>query len=438
MGTKMYISEFDSESKLRDNNAFELPSLNIFSPSNRQLMRGMDGLTIAMVNEGDILVTSEKLPEAYLDYWGREICSLQNYSPSATGFEGDAESISIYSRLAEDETARKMLKSSKIINYALVPEYYEMCEEVGIECEEPKLSLIRELNSKAYSNMLKEKFDLPAKGVRVRSIDEYEEVTAEMLKEHGSVIIKDVMGVSGRGMLLIESAKTAERITSHFKKQQEDGRTDFDFILEAALDRETDFSCLFQIDKEGRANIDAYQKNYSKGYAYLGTGPLEQSEYALISASDYSDTVMKIADDMARQGYHGYACIDSMISKGFEIIPLLEINPRMSVSRFNFALQEKIGRDCRLGYTEGKRNESGDTNTEKILKSLDDEGILYTRKRGKGVIPLAPLTWDGADAEGLRVRIYYVIAAGTQEEYEEILAAWLAHCSGSICAGRLT
>ena len=391
---KIYISELNSEEKLRTEDAFTLPEISLFSKTSRALVRGMDALVITMLDPGDILVTAELLPQEYLDYWCENITEVKCLSPS-----GDMDSI--YSRLIHDSSMTDILKDREIINYALVPDYYEMCSILGIDSTEPPLSVIKELNSKVYSNIL----------------------------------IKDAMGVSGKGMLLIDSQGMADRLAVHFTKQAEKGRTKFDFILEPYLNRVMDFSCIFTIDTEGKINIDGFQKNESKGFAYHGTGPLTANEYEMIMASGYRDTVIKIAEAMADKGYHGYACIDSMIAEGDIVIPLLEINPRMSLSRFNLKVSERIGRACRLGYIEGKLGDG--VSVEQVLNELEDKGLLYTSCRGSGVIPLAPGIWNDSDLIGKRIRIYYIIVYNTEDEYEEILAAWFAYCSGSICAGNI-
>ena len=425
---KIYISEFNSEEKLRTEDAFTLPEISLFSKTSKALVRGMDALVITMLDPGDILVTAELLPQEYLDYWCENITEVKCLSPS-----GDMDSI--YSRLIHDSSMTDILKDREIINYALVPDYYEMCSILGIDSTEPPLSVIKELNSKVYSNKLKYELDLPAKGIRLKSIDEYEEKVGKMLEDEGRILIKDAMGVSGKGMLLIDSQGMADRLAVHFTKQAEKGRTKFDFILEPYLNRVMDFSCIFTIDTEGKINIDGFQKNESKGFAYHGTGPLTANEYEMIMASGYRDTVIKIAEAMADKGYHGYACIDSMIAEGDIVIPLLEINPRMSLSRFNLKVSERIGRACRLGYIEGKLGDG--VSVEQVLNELEDKGLLYTSCRGSGVIPLAPGIWNDSDLIGKRIRIYYIIVYNTEDEYEEILAAWFAYCSGSICAGNI-
>ena len=431
MGRNIYISEFDSESKFRDASAYSLPVPAIFGSRNRFLVGGMDTLAAAMADAGDVLVTLRRLPQAYMQYWRDNICDIGFFTP-AEADEEDEEDASIYRRLTSDESARSLLREGRIVNYALVPAYYEMCDALGIAAYEPGADLIRELNSKAYSNELKLRLGLPGAGLRVCSPDEFDNSAALMLAEHGRFLIKDSMGVSGRGMLLIDSGGMAERLAARFRRQEESGRTGFDFILEPLHEKKTDFSCLLHIDEPGEMVIDGLRRNDSRGYAYLGSGPVDEISRRLILSSGYEEQVMSIAEDMSGRGYRGFVCIDSMILADDSIMPLVEINPRMSMSRFSLMLEERTGADCRLGYIEGK---SSGSSSEELLAELEAKGLLYTEKRGCGVIPLAPRCWDMPDAAGKRIRIYYAIIYRSDKEYEEILAAWLAHCSGSICAG---
>lgn len=503
--TSIYIAEFDSEEKLKDQRAFSLPSVNLFNKSDQLLKQGMDGLMIAMAEEGDLLVTEVPLPEAYLHYWAENFCRVGNFTPSmpeqagpepgrpapnhdypslrgrpapdsnspAPQKQDSRENMSIYRRLQLDPDARRLFIGKNIQNYALVPGYYEMCSALGLQGDEPPLSVITELNSKAYSNDLKYRLDLPARGIRLRSIPDYERRIGQMLEDCGKVVIKDVMGVSGKGMLVIDSAGMADRLLTHFRRQEAQGRTQFDFLLEPLLNRTTDFSCLLQIDRSGGIRIDGYQQNESRGFSYLGSGPLENSrngnrDYERILSSGYPETVKAVGAALAEKGYHGCVCIDSMIADHDQVIPLLEINPRMSMSRFNLNLQKRLGRPCRLRRAEGRRiddagtggsNDSGgrtgrpdggnrfDENgrscgrdggsLEQLLRDLDAEGLLFTRPRGSGVIPLAPGTWNRPGAAGQRVRVYYVIAYETEREYEKISAAWLSYCSRRLCTGAL-
>ena len=426
---RILISEYESEEHLREADAFSLPSLNLFRKPHEALMNGIDGLTIAMAEENDILVTRTPLPEAYQRCWNENVCAIRYYGESAVS---DSKK-TIYELLQLDHGAHDLLRSNRIVNYALIPETYDMYAALVIPAEEPPLPLVQLMNRKSFSNDLKYRLDLPLKGVSVRSVEEYEREVPGMLKQYGTVLIKDSMGVSGKGILPIESQAMADRLAAHFRKQEGLGRTNFDFVLEPRVSRKTDFSCQFHIERSGTAVIDGYRKNEAKGYAYLGSGPLSEAETDLIQRSQYRDAILRIADEMAALGYFGYACADSMITEDNEVIPLLEINPRMSMARFSLQLERKLDRNCRLSYTEGIR--ASGSSLSVILEELESKGILFTKARGSGVLPLAPGTFEAPYHAGEKVRIYFAVLYETEEDYETILDTWIGYCAGRICSG---
>ena len=426
----IYISEFDSEEKIKSNNRFSLPRFSLFETGNQLLLSGMDQLLITMADEGDTLVTARKPDDNYLKYWCENVCEIESFTPKPL------EGASIYKRILEDEDGRRLLAENKIVNYALVPDYYQLRESLNDGSlikteEEPSLDIIKKLSSKAYSNDLKYKYNLPLKGIHLKSLEEF----AGFDKwDDGKWLLKESMGVSGKGMVLIDSSGIAARLLKHFQREREKGAEEFDFILEPYLNNLMDFSCVFYITSDKEVIINGFQKNESKGFSYHGTGPLQPEVYDMIMATGYRELVIKIGKDMAEEGYRGYACIDSMIAEENQVIPLLEINPRMSVSRFNLRISERLGKNSRLSYIEGVTK---GVSIRDVLKGLESEAILYSKNRGKGVIPLAPGIWDCDEASGKKTRIYYMIVYETEEDYEKILASWLAYSSGSICAGSI-
>lgn len=430
---RIFISEFDAEERLRKANSFSLPALSLFARRNDLLLQGMDGLAIVMAEDGDRLVTRVPLAPAYLHWWSETFCRVKNISPDWNRQSEPAEQMTIYRILQKDSNMHELLKTGKLINYAAVPDYYELCEALAIACTEPPLSAVETVSRKSWTAALRNRLFLPPHSVCVTSPAEYDRCVHAMLEKYGSVLIKDSMGVSGRGILPIDSVKTAERLSLQFHRQEEEGKKQFDFVLEPYLNKAMDFSCQFQIDPSGNLTIDGFQKNTGKGFGYRSSCGLDASEQNRILSSDYLSTVSAIAKAMAEAGYFGYACIDSMITEEEIIIPLVEINPRMSMGRFNLALQKKTGKNCRLSYVEGTRSEAGAS--EQFLSDLEALGLLYTAAHPSGIIPLAPSVWQRSECAGKRIRIYYAVVYDTEEDYETLLDSWLAYCAGGICSG---
>ena len=97
--SRIYISEFEAEERLRREDSYSLPALSLFARRNDLLLEGMDALTITMAEEGDILVTRVPLPDPYLRWWEENFCRVTNISPAPVLNESGAEAVVPLDRL---------------------------------------------------------------------------------------------------------------------------------------------------------------------------------------------------------------------------------------------------------------------------------------------------------------------------------------------------
>lgn len=406
MSNRVFCGEFNSEQKFINQDYVTLPSFPGKAYDNKILLDGMDGMLLTMMNDNDVLLSRYPLPESYVQYWNQQISQIKNVSVLKK--EEESES-GIFHLISYNEDLMSFLQDKEIEEYAIVPELYEMLSKQNPEQTIPSLELIQELNSKAYSNFLKEKYDLPCKGVRVNDIAQFEQVANEMIRE-GAIIIKDVMGVSGKGVLVLENEKAVNRLSRHFQKQS--SKKFFDFILEPYLHKTLDFSCQLTISNEGVINIQGLQKNNNRGFTYMETEDLESNEVKMIEESGYYEDVMNIAQEIKAKGYSGYICIDSMAVNDNSIVPLVEINPRMSMARFNLAMEKKLGHfKCCFSYV----NVSSEKvcHIDKLMDELSERNLLFKKgSESGGIIPLAPNTWSLYNncEQKVSLRIYYMVA----------------------------
>ena len=433
---RLFISEFEAEERLRKADSFSLPSLSLFRKRDELLLDGMDALAVTMADKGDTVITRIPLSEAYLRWWNDTFSEIRNCSPKPCDEAGPDGRETIYRLLERDPAMHGLLRENRIVNYAVTKDCYDLCESLSLKVMEPSLSVIEMLSRKSWSNELRRRFGFSPYGVSVSSIEEFDICIQEMLVNYGRVLIKDSMGVSGRGIVPADSLKTAQRISLHFRKQREEGKKNFDFVIEPYLNKTMDFSCQLRIAPDGEIRIDGYRKNTGKGFGYRSSSALSEAELKLIFASGYREDVMKIAGAMAEAGYFGYACIDSMIADESTVIPLLEINPRMSMGRFSLSLENRCGKHCLLSFAEGTA--SAEVTADMVLSDLEASGLLYSKTRSRGIVPLAPSAWDRKKCAGNRVRIYYAVVYDSEEDYETVLDSWLGYCARRICTGPVT
>lgn len=392
MKKNVYLGSFNAESYYIDSQYCKLPSFSM-KKGIHPLFNSMDELMLTMLEKDDILITRYDMDITYKEYYETNFNSFITYN-----------CVTKESDLYEDKSLFGLIKEvrpnniincltdadNKIIEYSLIQDSYDLYDFIGLKNNKPKTDVVRMVNSKAYSNELRYKLDLPYKGIVVDSINEFVKVSHRMLAEYPSILIKDVMGVSGKGILIIQNEFMIMRLEKFFLKQQFEK---FSFLLEPYLNKVRDFSCQLTIKQDGNVIIQGYQENNNRKFTYLGSSDLSID---LINQWDnnYTETINNIAHLMFKDGYYGPVCIDSMLLSDNTVCPLVEINARLSMGRFNLMTNKRLfqyGAQCSLIFF--KVIKSKNITVEELLQKLDDNSILYLKGECNGVIPLAPNTW---------------------------------------------
>lgn len=415
MGSRVFIAEFNAEEKLKTGSEYSLPSFSFPNKIANSLIDGMDGLLTCMLNEGDCLITKYKLSSEYLDYWNNNLFEIQNIGLLDDEFPDERN---VYKLISERADICSLIKGKSIVEYSNDPDYELVASKIDLNEEINNQDIIRRINKKSYSNELKIKYGLNGAGICVDSIESFEAESTKMLNKVGKILIKDSLGVSGKGLQIIENVSQIERLVRHFKKQKEHGKQIFDFVLEPFLDKKIDFSCHFYIDRKGAVSIQGFQKNNNKGFAYKESVSLDDDEKKYIESSGYCQVIQTISKDLYDLGYSGFVCVDSMILSNGEIVEIVEINPRMSMARFNLNMQKITEKKCCLSYSDISFSQN--YHIEDFLGDLTDENILYS-KSNSGIIPLAPGTWSierFGDNKNLNLRVYYLFVYDSEDKLD--------------------
>ncbi|MCG8501078.1 MAG: hypothetical protein MJB12_11805, partial [Firmicutes bacterium] len=101
----------------------------------------------------------------------------------------------------------------------------------------------------------------------------------------------------------------------------------------------------------------------------------------------------KTAERLYEDGYYGHVCIDSMVLKNGEIVPIIEINARKSMSLLKHYLDKYLHTFTLKGnFTYISAAFQGRIVFEELLKQMEKEGVLFQSGRKRGIIPLTANT----------------------------------------------
>lgn len=379
MDRTLVFGTFDSESLWRDDAYGRLPAVH--DPERALLVSCMDELLFPLCGPDDGLLTRYPIAEAQTDYLGRLGFAFE---PIAAGGSGTADRLRAFRRA---------------LPYAILADTERFCAAHGLEATFPRYDIVRLVNSKLYSARLARRLELPCYSSLADSADELAALGRELLDGRGAVLIKDPYGVAGKGNLLVRSVHNLDNIAAYLRRQERAGKVTR-LLLEPFLDVARDFSCQFEVERDGRVRSFGVQELANRQFAYAGSRSMEEQERAALESMGYFAAMARVADSLRSDGYYGHVCVDSMLLADGMLVPVVEINARVSMGLINARLDRALGRRGELlfvsvGYRDRMRY-------EELLAALRDRELLYPNRRGTGAVPLssATLTAAGDTADG--------------------------------------
>ncbi|WP_159886784.1 hypothetical protein [Paenibacillus puerhi] len=407
---KIHCGTFDAEQYWRDPHLAKLPGLT--DSENLRIVSVMDELLFTFCSPSETLITRKAMNRAHKQYLAEIGFRFQSNSFDLDG-ELKEQGKSMLQLLFETDTDMFALGNLAMENvelepFAAIPFTREASERHGFVCRIPDMETIRKVNTKTYSTEMKERLDLPNISLIVNHSFELQEVGAKLLRE-GSFLIKDNYGVSGKGNLLIDSPSILERIIAYTASQEKKGKFS-QFVVEPYLDKQTDFSCQFVIDEYGESRILSLQKLANDEFAYQESYTPEPEFVDFLERAGYFELMRSTAEQLYRDGYYGHVCVDSMQLKNGELVPLVEINARKSMSLIKNQMDQYLAPQELKGNLRYYSITSTNAGLQFIdlLTGMEEAGILYKQGQLAGIIPLTAntLTINRKPGKPYKGRIY--------------------------------
>ncbi len=445
----LHMGTFEAELHWREHNLATLPSLP--DKESERIVTAMDELLFAFCKQGDLLLTRYAMDSAQRDYTsalGFDFSTAQSdleqfvsadfatvTQPQRTGGQllqqsrtAEQHPMSVFRLLYEhgQTVANQLPLTGAILSpFAWVPYISESSQRFGIQARQPQLEVVRKVNTKHYSALMKERLELANPGVLVSSSEELEQVGLHLLQE-GSFMIKDNYGVSGKGNLHIESPSMLQRIVNSIRKQEQKGRN-VQFVLERYSNKERDFSCQFHITEQGDIDILSVQWLANSQFAYRESLSPDIQFMDRLESSAYFDTMMDIGRLLYQDGYFGHVCIDSMTLVDGTIEPMVEINARKSMSLIKNSMDRYLRQYGLVGnMTNYTVSHDGSLTHEELLIELEHRGLLFLPERGGGILPMTSAAWTvnhrhAAAGSKHKGRLYLSAVASDEAGKRELL-----------------
>lgn len=412
----VHCGVFDSERFWRGDNLALLPGIT--DRAAESIIENLDELFFLFCNENDILLTKRgfnKVLRQYLEEIGHEFESIH--------FSEDSMNVdNIFRNGTISDQNSKEITGFALSPFAVVPNMDTFAYKYGLIFNAATLKSVQRVNSKLFSNEVIQKLNLTNYGVVINSPEKMEKYGNELLAD-GSILVKDIYGVSGKGNLAIRSSKVWDRVVNYYKQQVVVQKKEIALIIEPLLDKCKDFSCQFFIQQDGSFRICSVQILENDGFSYKRSISADKRFMEFLEKKKYFDVMAACGKILFENNYHGDVCVDSMILKSGEIVPIVEINARKSMSLLKHYLDKMLA----VHGASGDFKHMSFVSTERItidmlLAHLSKEGILFMGTYG--IMPLCSNALEVNYREsnsGYKGRLYYSSIAKKNEAFDDKL-----------------
>lgn len=429
MNNKLVLGTFNSERLWQEGSMAGLPGMTDIEANN--IVSVMDELLFVFCEtENDVLITRYPKEKAFIQYlkdigFNYKYNSLHDQSINK---EEKGDDKCIFELLAGLETPQLDIPSElNISSYSITPSTDKFCNRFGIKTSIPAIDVIKKINSKEYSHDLNKKLGIDIGSVKITNSVELELLGIELLK-NGPIIIKEYMGVSGKGNQLIDSEFMLKRLAKYFSKQESKNRS-IGLIIEPFIKNKThDFSCQLNISEKGEITFLSLQEMVNEGFSFKGIREAGEFLTHKVNESNYFDIIKKVASEIITEGYHGPLCIDSMLLDNNKIVPVVEINARKSMGLINYQLDKFLKKHSSKGMLMFYNFiTSKSISFEDLLYKLEQNNNLFTRKSPSGILPLSSTSLNLNFHKGLinnnqyKGRFYFSVISNNIEEEKRYL-----------------
>ncbi len=402
MKNAVHCGSLESERYWREEDLATLPSI----PDARALaiVQAMDEMLFVCCGDGDILLTRHGMDKAQYDYLQSLKYSFKtNMNPLTLGagepgtMQNALNVFELLGRLDPGQEPDRLIPEGSLLEpFAVLPGTQEAVRRYKLLPGLPDEQTVRKVNTKTYSAAMRDRLSLPNIAQIVHSVDELLQSGQELL-EKGPFLIKDEYGVSGKGNQLVDSERMLRRIAGYLESSRNQDKRVL-FVLEPLLDRETDFSCQFHIDPEGRISILSVQQLVNHGFAFGESHSPEPSLLERLDREGYWKIMHNIGRELYADGYYGDVCVDSMLLRDGSFAPLVEINARKSMSLIKHNVDRHLKQEgMHTCLIQVPLATMGEVRYGELLQRMEETGILFSLEEGEGVIPLTSGTLQPPD-----------------------------------------
>lgn len=342
----VFLGNFEVENQW----ALGEPALpRVASHAGSAVVNRMDEFALLLGGKDDHVVLKTALDDGYRSY----LEGLGLTLPTVHVVSGqDPQRTVSEDALADPELLRTLsvlaAEGAQLTAHGISTVEEELAERTGMRLGAPPAERCKRVNSKVYSRRLSDELGIrQARGWACETLDELAAAVSEavqLLASGRKVVIKDAFGVSGKGIVVLDSEKRLTRLHRMAVVQAEraaaaDGtapRTAL--VIEEWVAKRADLNYQFTVGLDGSTHFDFVKELLTEGGVHKGhrmPARLTEEQVAEITA-----TAGLLGERLAADGYFGVVGVDAMVDPDDGLYPVVEINARNNMSTYQNVVHE--------------------------------------------------------------------------------------------------
>ncbi|MER5439007.1 carbamoylphosphate synthase large subunit [Streptomyces sp. NPDC002790] len=300
----------------------------------------MEEMGVLLAEAADVVVLKAPMDEEYDAYLhgigaaAGHVLTADDCDPSRTVTEdalSSPELLQALRNLADGNTYLMPLGISRAEE--------RLAQETGLPLAGPSAAVCTAVNGKIYSRGLVESTGLRAvPGEVCVTVGELPDALHRQLARGTGAVVKESLGVSGRGMIKVANDKAAARLLRLIGRRGADSPANL--VVESWVAGAEDLNYQFVVGRSGVVRFETVKAAVLRNGVHQGHRfPAVLSE---AHTAELTEAAQLIGKQLYADGYTGMVGVDAMLSPYGTLYPCLEINARFNMSTYQSRITERL------------------------------------------------------------------------------------------------
>ncbi|MEU5325840.1 preATP grasp domain-containing protein [Streptomyces parvus] len=299
----------------------------------------MEEMGVLLAEAGDVVILKAPLDPGYRDYLDglgaapADILVADDSDPARTVTDDALASPRLLAELRSLADGR-----TRLMPMGVSRAEEELSRATGLPLAGPGADLAKHVNGKIFSRELIDSVGLrPVPGGVARTVGDLSVLLDRHMADGGRAVVKESLGVSGRGMVVLKDRTAAARLLRLIERRGASATADL--VVESWVERAQDLNYQFLVTRTGEVRFETVKAAVLRDGVHQGHSfPVRLSDTV---AGELRDAAEVIGQALHKEGYFGMVGVDAMLAPGDVLYPCLEINARFNMSTYQSRIAER-------------------------------------------------------------------------------------------------